>query len=107
MEANYTENFSFCKPCYNDSGDYALVMFDGELSAIKTPDLVAYRYDGTLTDEVMQQFAKAVNPNYDLYSGYNDIHIALEAMHPVGCAYCPFKDDCEIMGEEISEPDNR
>ena len=84
-----------------------LVMYDGELSSIMSPTREAFRYNGTLTDEVLEQFAREVNPDYDLYTGWSDLHVALEAMHPVGCASCPWCEDCEAMYEEMSESDYR
>ena len=107
MQEHENDNFSWCKPYANASGDYMLVMCDGELSSIKSPTFEAFRYDGTLTDDVLERFAREVNPDYDLYSGWSDLHIALEAMHEVGCSSCPWREDCEPMGEEMSETDYR
>ena len=107
MQDHENENLSWCKPYSDDSGEYMLVMHDGEVHSILSPTCEAFRYDGTLTDELMERFAREVNHDYDLYSGWSDIHIALEAMHEVGCVSCHWRDDCEVMGEEMSETDYR
>ena len=107
MNDHEDENLSWCKPYADESGEYTLILHDGMVDAITTPDRIAYRYNGTLTEELMESFARAVNPDYDDYSGWDDLHIALESMHEVGCAHCPFKDDCEAMGEEMSDTDCR
>ena len=100
MERN--ENLSWCKPYVDDSGEYALIMQEGKAICIKTPYGTAYEY-GTLDDAALEEFARAVNPDYNLYSGWDDTHIALEAMHPVGCFFCPFKDECEAVNEKVDD----
>ena len=107
FENHETENFSWCKPYTDKTGEYMLVIHDGELSSIASPDIIAYRYDGSLTDEIIKQFAMAINPNYDLYSEWTDLHIALDSMHEIGCSHCPFKDECDAMEEEMQDTDYR
>lgn len=102
-----TEDLSWCKPYEDKTGDYRLVMYEGEPSSIATPERIAFRYDGTLTDELLEAFARAVNPDYETYQGYTDLEIALGTMHPVGCASCPHFDECGAMGEEMSPCDYR
>lgn len=102
---NDDENLAWCKPYEDETGNYKLVMHDGEPLGIMTPDREAFRYDGSLTDDLMESFARAVNPDYDYYKGYSNVHIALDAMHEIGCASCPWFDDCEPMGENMSETD--
>lgn len=101
------ENLSWCKPYADKSGDYRLVIYDGELMSIMSPDREAHRWDGSLTDELLEAFARAVNPDYDMYNGYTDLEIALDATHPVGCSSCPWFDDCDTMGEEMHIGDYR
>ena len=104
MEVHCDENLDWCKPYVSDKSDeYCLIMYDGEPDAVIMPDGTFYRYNGSLTDEVMEAFARAVNSDYDLHSGYDDWLIALRAMHEVGCASCPFSDDCEAMDEQYGE----
>ena len=66
-----------------------------------------HRYGGGEFEEALEQLAREVNSDYDLYSGYDDTHIALQSMHEIGCWHCPFRDECEAMGEEVSSTDNR
>ena len=107
MQEHENEHFSWCTPYADKTGEYMLVMYDGELMSIMSPTCEADRYDGTLTDEALEQFARAINPDYDRYSGWSDLHIALEAMSPVGCASCPWREVCDAMGAEMDETDNR
>lgn len=107
MQNHADENFSWCKPYADESGEYKLVMHDGLLESVKSPTITAYRYDGSLTDDVKEQFAREVNPDYDLYKGWDDEHIMLDAMHPVGCASCAWFYECEAMGETMSDIDYR
>ena len=101
MEAHPDEHLSFCSVYVSDISDgYALIVYDGTLEGITTPDGVYSRSEGTLTDEVVEQFARTVNFDYDLYVGYTDFQIAIFAMHEVGCASCPYKDGCEAMQDD-------
>ena len=105
MEQHDTENFSWCKPYTNDDETYYLIMHDGLPLVIKTPTIEAWRYDGTLTGDVLKQVAKEINKDYSEKRGYSNTYMILEAMHEIGCHYCPFKEDCEPMGGEIDETD--
>ena len=107
MEENQYENMSWCKPYKDKSEKYTLVVHEGEPLSIMSPTTEAHRYDGSLNDEMMEQFARAVNPDYNEYSGWSDVQIALDAMHEVGCASCPWKEDCDAMGEEMDKLDYR
>ena len=107
MREHETEGMSWCTPYQDETGDYTILVHDGEPSAIMTPSRMVYRYDGTLTGETLEQFARAVNPDYDAYSNWDDLHIALNALHPIACSACPWFDDCAAMVEEIDETDNR
>lgn len=101
------ENFSWCKPYVSDDGEYAIVMYSGTPEDIRTPSGDAHRYNGTLNERTLQEFARAVNPDYDQYHDWTDEHIALDAMHETGCAYCPWRDECEAMYETMGENDYR
>ena len=107
MVEHNTENFSWCKPYVDTTGNYAIVMHDGIPESAVINGVTYYRYNGELTDEIITEIAKAVNPDYDLYSGYNNYQIAIMAMQETGCAHCPFFEDCSAMGEEMTETDNR
>ena len=103
MEEHDGENLSWCKPYSDDSGEYKLIMYEGIVDSISAPTIEAWRWNDTLTAEVLRDFARAVNPDYNEYKGWTDEHIALEVMHPIGCSACPWFGDCEAMGEETDE----
>lgn len=93
MEQHPKENMSWCRPFLSDDG-HALALNEGDPTC-RFPD-------GAIGgQELMKRFAMEVNPSYDLYSGWDDIHIALECMHEVGCVDCPFADMCEVMNDEL------
>lgn len=48
--------------------------------------------------------AKEANADYDLYSGWSDDHILLEAMGAeIGCEDCPYRQVCDIWQEYGAE----
>lgn len=94
-------NLGWCKPYVSADGNHVLILHDGEVESIFSPTVRAYRWNGSLTEEVMAAFAREVNPNYDEYQGWTDLHIALESMRETGCWHCPWRDNCDAMGEEV------
>lgn len=105
FEDHDNENFSWCKPYTDKTETYYAVMYNGDLNGIATPKIIAQRWDGSLTDEVLCQVVKEIVPDYDYYQGYTDQEILLENMHETGCYYCPFKEECEVYNEEMEETD--
>lgn len=86
------ENLGWCKP-YR-SGEHAIIVNGGEV------DYIAI--DGVpqeVTPDAIRTLAKTVNDDYDIYQGWSDLHIALDAMKEVGCASCPCFAECEAMHE--------
>ena len=108
FEEHDDENFSWCKPYTDETEDYWLVIYDGEVEQIKSPTYTTdpVNYERPDEDRV-ERFAREVNPDYDLYSGWSDTHIALEKMHETGCAHCPWFDECQAMGERMQDGDCR
>ena len=47
----------------------------------------------------IKRLAQHVNPDYAVYRGWSDTHIAIEAMQKVGCASCPWFSVCQQMDE--------
>lgn len=92
-----------CTPYANKGRTHFMVVYDcGSQVTISTPTMLVNLYSGSAKyDEVLEQFAREVNPDYDLYSGWSDLYIATQAMDKIGCASCPWRDDCEMMGEEL------
>ena len=103
MKTHENENLGWCKPYVDNSGNYFAIMYEGNMEWISMPDTEALRYDGSLTNEVLEAFARSVNPDYDVYSGWTDVHIALDAMREIGCSECPFRCDCDAMLEDIED----
>ena len=102
---NSNENLSWCKPYTDKNNEYYLIQHDGEIIDVKTPTGEYNLYDGTLTAEIMESIARAVNSDYDCYKGWTDEHIAIDAMTEIGCACCPFRHVCEAANEEIETID--
>lgn len=103
FDKHQDENLSWCKPYVDKTGDYFLLMYEGECECVVTPHGTFCRYNGTLTDDIMEEFAKAVNNGYYCYHGWTDEHIALDVMTEVGCAACPLNSQCDPMFEEYEE----
>ena len=104
FEQHPEESTCFCE-CYADKTEqYFLVMYDGEPSLIKWPggtaDVTPRHCD---ENEDLKAFSLAVNNGYYLYHGWTDEHIALDVMHHIGCASCPFRDSCSVMDEEMED----
>lgn len=105
MESHDGENFSWCKPYTDGNEERFLIMYDGIANSIDTPDGVFYRFDGSDFDTALEALARNVNPDYDLFIGYNDQQLALIKMHEVGCSKCPFRYECDTMMEDVSDDD--
>ena len=106
MANHDTKHFSWCIPYSTPGGEYVIVQHDGDISAISTPDTVAYRYDGGITDDVLEQIARAIVPDYGMYSGYSDTDLLLMHLRPTGCAACPFNSECSAMDADMDDDDN-
>ena len=100
-------NFDWCKPYTNNDLTHTLVMYDGIASDIDTPDTTMHRYGGGDFEAALETLAREVNENYELFSGYTDTEIALDAMHETGCAHCPFRHECEAMQADMDDADYR
>ena len=77
------------------------------MNTILNSKQIAINWTIKKTPTDVEHFARAVNPDYDLYSGYDDAYIAIIAMQECGCAACPFCADCDAMGEEFGAADYR
>ena len=100
------ENMEWCAPFSDRNEDYFLIKHDGEIISAKTPDGIFHRYNGTLTPEVMESIARAVNNRYYCYHGWTVEQIALDVMEENGCVNCPFRHECEAVNEEMEEDCN-
>ena len=91
------ENLGWCKPYVSEDGKYALAVNEGEVAGMvfNGEDIKADKLD---KPDMLRQFAKAVNPDYDDYDGWGDLHIALDgSVRECGCANCPWFDICDAM----------
>ena len=102
FEQHCDQNIGWCKPFTDKNEEYFLIQYDGEIISAKTPAGIYHRYDGTLTADTMESIARAVNNGYYCYRGWTDEHVALDVMHEIGCAQCPFHDTCEAYNEEVN-----
>ena len=104
MEAHKGKNLNWCRPYLSLANGSCMVVKEGrEVNIWASPEIVVY---GANYEDI-RKFAKYVNADYNLYSGWSNLHIALDAMCEVGCSDCPFNRECEAMDEDIDETDYR
>lgn len=97
FETHKGENLNWCRPYLSLANGSRMVVKEGREINIWTPDISIYGAN----EEDMRKFTRYVNADYDLYSGWSDLHIALDAMCEVGCSDCPFNRECDAMDEEF------
>lgn len=94
------ESLGWCKPYVSEDGQYALAINEGEVAGmiLNGEDIKADKLDKA---DLLERFARVVNPDYDDYSGWDDLHIALEGkVRECGCASCPWFGICDAMDGE-------
>lgn len=95
------ENLGWCKPYVSADGKYVLAVNEVEVAGMifNGEDIKA---DKLGDPDLLRQFAKAVNPDYDDYDGWGDLHIALEGdIRECGCADCPWFSICDAMDGDV------
>lgn len=101
------ENLSWCRPYVSDDGAYAISVTEGEVSGMRLngdDSVSASLAEPGRRSELLKQFAKAVNPDYGDYDGWDDLHIALEGkIRERGCAECPWFDVCDAVSGDVEE----
>lgn len=104
---NSGENLGWCKPYVSDDESCCVIVNNGKIASctINGED-VGYILPNTDVDAIAHRLAVAVNPDYADYDGWDDLHIAIDAMTEVGCSECPFRDDCDAMWEDDEEEDS-
>ena len=101
---NPGENLSWCRPYVSKDENCFVVVCNGKISGcIINNENVGYILPSTDVAAIAHRLAVAVNPDYAEYNGYSDLEIALDAMTEIGCADCPFRDDCDAMWEDEEE----
>ena len=106
MEHHPDENLYWCKPISFLDGKVIIADADAGICGIRIdgedimPD-VHDVYSTGYSDAIMERVARLVNESYDLYSGWDNEHIIMEADHEEhGCAACPWFSVCDAMSEE-------
>ena len=102
MRDHPDENLGWCKPYMSKDGRYAVAVNEGEIIEAITPEgHLPKDHVSPLTDPEIETLAQAVNPDYDLYDGWDNGYILLQAMHETGCASCPFFSKCDAMTQTM------
>lgn len=104
-EYNNTENTQWCMPFCGDNrqiGNFKhdfdfLILFEGKAHSLYIDGKAIH----DPSEDDLKDFAKAINPDYDLYDGWDDLHIALDVMRECGCSQCPFFGECSEMDEVL------
>lgn len=102
MAEHPEENMSWCRPYVSDDGRYAVAVNDGEIIEAVTPK--GHMPEGhlsPLTDEEIEELAREIDHDYNLYDGWNDTEIILDKLHETGCASCPFFSRCDAMTQTM------
>lgn len=95
------ENLGWCRPYVSDNGKYAIAVNEGKIAGmiLNGEDINPDKLDAP---DIINKFAKAVNPDYGIYSGWGDLHIALDGdVRECGCRNCPWFGICDAMDGEV------
>lgn len=94
------ENLGWCKPYVSDDEKFAIAVNEGRVSG-----MILNGEDCEIDKPtLLKRFAQSVNPDYDDYDGWGDLHIALEGdIRERGCAECPWFSICDAMDGEVKE----
>lgn len=90
---------SWCTPYFSEDKSVSLAVNENQICGvlIDGKDLEP--------DEVkaldLNALARRLNPDYEDYSGWDDKHILLDAMHTCACEDCPWYGKCEAMCDEM------
>lgn len=90
---NPGENLSWCRPYRNEENDITIIVLEGKIDCIVTPEEIYT----DINPYLIKYFARVLNDDYAEYSGWDDTHILLDACNEVGCADCPARFECEAM----------
>ena len=93
-------NLNWCKPLSFKDGEIVLSVCEGEIVGCQIGGEEHSEFCGFKAD--LTPLAKLVNDSYDYYSGWEDTHIILDAVHEeLECRDCPCFGFCEAMDEEV------
>lgn len=114
-------NLGWCKPYWSADNSVVLAENDGGLcGALINGADQDLTYGFTYFDrntgkyvktddnraEILNKIAKLVNEDYDFYSGWDDMHIALDVMREGDCCDCPWFSECDAMNNPDDWEDN-
>lgn len=94
----YGESLGWCTPYMSDDERNAIVINEGRIDGMLCDgEYIRPEAGPHYSSGQIQRFARAINPDYGYYTGWDDIHIILEALSACGCSDCPWRDSCEAM----------
>ena len=96
-------NLGWCKPYISDHRGYALAVSEGEVVGMMFAGEDIKYLDFANNKLLLRLFARVVNNSYDIYTGYDDLYIATDAMSERSCRNCPWFDICDAMDGEVEE----
>jgi len=93
------EGMSYCTPYWSHDARIFFVLLEGKIvSAII--DGREYIKTSDITPELINQIAKIVNPDYDSYSGWDDLHIIMDGnIGEDGCCHCCWFNECQLLDD--------
>ena len=106
----HDENLSWCRPYVGkrvsvavNEGRICSMTIDGqEIHPGALDPIRGYVY----TPEQVERAARAANEAYDLYKGWDDLHILLEGeVSERPCHECPWFEQCDAMDGQYGEDD--
>ena len=102
MTEHQDMGFDFCQVFMSEDGNHAWTEYGTEIIRVKSGDH-DYEYHDVYNG--ITEIAKAVNPYYEDYKGWDDRHIAMEVVKRRSCYNCPWKHECDVMMAYVSEDD--
>ena len=106
--ADSDDNLSWCKPyigdrvsiAINEGNPVGLIVDGEEVKPVYVGALKGYEY----TAEQLEQAARAANPDYDTYSGWDALHILVNGdVSERPCRDCPWFSECDAMDEQYGD----
>ena len=89
------ENLGWCKPLSFANGKVIAAINEGSVDSIQIEGKTI-----PATDENIRTAAKIANESYDLYKGWNDTNILLDAeSEELPCRLCPWFGICDAMDD--------
>ena len=102
LRFNPEENLSWCKPYVAKDGEFALILNEGEIIALKSPRLGFAVLNTGEPDNVnvINSFLHELKPDCDFNYDPDWISDLLDLMDETGCARCPSFEDCQAFDDD-------